>query len=306
MTEGLLYSFPHLKMDVFAILIIILPFIYLKYVHKNRIVNKNVFIVGGTSGLGLSLAKYIYSLGNKVVIASRSTDNLEKAIKSIQSVPIENSTISGRVFDVLSNIIPVDEKFDYIFYCPGMAIPGYFTNQNDDIFDLQIKINYLGMIKTLYHFKKCNKPPFKYVMISSTTALFTFPGYSSYSPTKSCLKSFFETARYELLVDRIDLKIIYSCTMNTPGLRKENETRPDFNRDIEFGNGIVHPDVMAKYCIDNLDKRSSHAYDWFTYFAMIRNECECIVDYVLFPISVIVIFISKIFIKREFKKYKIK
>ncbi|ELA42143.1 uncharacterized protein VICG_00786 [Vittaforma corneae ATCC 50505] len=279
------------------LLLAILLSVYLLY--NRRITGKNIFIIGGTSGLGLSLAKYLYSLGNNIVITSRKNENLDNVLKSFEKSQI--STISGRVFDSLHDLINVEENFDYIFYCPGMAVPGYFKDQNDDIFEIQIKLNYLGMIRSLYHFKKCNRFPFKFIMACSTTALFTFPGYSSYAPSKACLRSFFESARYELKAENVNLKILYCCAMNTPGLKRENMTKPSFTKGVEYSSIIADPDKIAKYFVDNLNKRDSHSYDWFTYFIMIRNDCENGLDYLLFPFSVLIAFVAKMYMRRRFK-----
>jgi NADP-dependent 3-hydroxy acid dehydrogenase YdfG len=40
-------------------------------------------IIGGSSGMGLATAQKLYSIGHEIVIASRSKDKLEKAVKSI-------------------------------------------------------------------------------------------------------------------------------------------------------------------------------------------------------------------------------
>lgn len=291
------------KITVCLSIVLLLAIILAVYSPFNRkITGKSIFIIGGTSGLGLSLAKYFYSLGNNITITSRKSENLENILKTFEKSHI--SSISGRIFDSLHDLINVEESFDYVFYCPGMAIPGYFKNQNDDVFDRQIKLNYLGMVRSLYYFKKCNRSPFTFVLACSTTALFTFPGYSSYAPSKACLKSFFDSARYELKAEDVSLKILYCCAMDTPGFKRENESKPFFTKEIEYSNTVVDSDEIAKSFVDNLNKRNSHSYDWFTYFMMIRNECECVLDYLLFPFSVLVVFIAKIYVRKRFNAIK--
>ena len=46
----------------------------------NRIMkNKKIVIIGGSSGIGLNLAKHLLKLGAQVLIASRKENNLKKA-----------------------------------------------------------------------------------------------------------------------------------------------------------------------------------------------------------------------------------
>ena len=40
-------------------------------------------IIGGSSGMGLASAKMLHSIGHEIVIASRSKEKLEKAVKAI-------------------------------------------------------------------------------------------------------------------------------------------------------------------------------------------------------------------------------
>jgi short-subunit dehydrogenase len=43
--------------------------------------NQNVVIIGGSSGIGLAVAKLIADRGAKIVLASRAQERLEKAAK---------------------------------------------------------------------------------------------------------------------------------------------------------------------------------------------------------------------------------
>ncbi|KAM0680069.1 3-dehydrosphinganine reductase [Glugoides intestinalis] len=210
--------------------------------------------------------------------------------------------ITTMVYDSLNVPDHPEESFDYVFYLPGIAYPGYFKDQEATVYDKQINLNFLGMIKSLYKFKPSSQCKLTFVMACSTAALFPLPGYASYSPSKAAMHSFFETAHNELVREGIRLKILYCCSMKTPGLRKENESKPEFTKRIEYSNTVADPDIIAKYFIDNMEDRSALAYDWFTYFCLIRNRCECAIDYFLFPVAVLIIFISRVYVNYSFRK----
>lgn len=284
-------------MNLLLLMLIVLPFL-VRRVFPSKIYGKKILVIGGSSGLGLSIVKYLCRLGNKVTVTSRSSKTLETLKKSIVDSPI-----STMVYDSLNAGTHPEEQFDYIFYLPGIACPGYVKNQDATIFDTQINLNFLGMIRSLYRFKPSSKQNLTFVMACSTAALFPIPGYASYSPSKAAMHSFFETADSELLDEGITLKILYCCSMQTPGLLKENETKPDFTKKIEYSNIVADPDRIARYFIDNIEERNALTYDWFTYFCVVRNRCECAVDYLLFPIAVLIVFVSRIYVRYSFREY---
>lgn len=289
----------------------------------SEIKNKKILIIGGTSGIGMELAKKLYKNGNKITVSSRNLNRAEDAINKIMNranstnstnnshnYTNTNSTINSLnslnaiQFDSTADQIFRNDSYDLIFYCPGVSFPGYFCDPNFADFENKLKIqmdlNFYGMLKSLHFFKKGCSKPFEFVVFSSTLALFPIPGYTGYSPTKTCLRSFFETEKEKLKEEGISLKIFYSCSVQTPSFSKEELIKPVFTKKIEHTNTVAKPQDVAEYLCWVLGTRSAIAYDWFTYFAMIKNECENIIDYLFYPLAVLTIFFSKIYIKREF------
>jgi len=269
---------------------------------RSAITDKSICIIGGTSGLGLALAKEAFALGNRITITSRSVARCKKTLNSFEDSNI--SSITGKVFDSVTNLTDIGKDFDYVFYCAGMAIPGYFKDQNPEVFERQMDLNYTGMVRTLYHLKRSRRRPLTFVMVASTLALFTLPGYSSYSPSKAALRVFTEGARYELAKDDIHLKVLYACTINTPGTKTENRVKPDFTREMEYHNTVVEPEAMARYMMRNIHWRDALAYDWVTYFAMVRSECELAFDYLVFPVSVVFVWALKLWIRFKYSWHR--
>lgn len=286
-----------------AALLLIPALILYKRAKCSYITGKKILIVGGSSGLGLGLAKLFLKMGNKVTITSRSKERIDEMVEKM-ALPGSTSLLCGKAFDCLDKSTFFAESFDFIFYCPGLAIPGFFPCLSEQEYETQHKLNYLGMINTLYHFWKVSEGPFAFIVASSTTALFPVPGYASYAPSKASIDSFFETARYELQNEGINLKILYCCSMDTPGLAKEDKTKPEFTKKIEYTNCIADPDEIAEFFVRNLDSRNALAYDWFTYFCMIRKECECLIDYIFYPLAVLLVFISRIYVRFQYSRFK--
>lgn len=213
-----------------------LTIIYIMLKRNKKIVfsDSRILVVGGTSGLGLSLARQLNNLDAKVTVASRTAKDLIPGIEHI-SIDILNP-------ETFQNL-PTD--YDYIFCCSGSSKPGFFNDLDQSDFCTQMELNYLGPVNMLHYFLRCNKKPFNYIFVSSTAAFFTFPGYSAYSPSKCALKSFFDSAYLELQKREVNLYIYYPTSMNTPGFEIENRGKPEYTKNIEGIRGL-DPDDAAQ------------------------------------------------------------
>lgn len=276
---------------------IALNYIFAVKTKKQKIYNKNILIIGGSSGLGYSFAK-IFSLSiNRVWATSRNLNVINEMNKS--------SLINYFHCDVFDT--DTFEKgltdYDIIFYCTGLALPGNFVKISVKDYELCASTNYLGMIKILKHYTEINKKPFDFVMIGSTLTVFPIQGYSTYSPSKSAMLSFFYTTYEELKKMNIRLHFFSPSNMQTRGFELENTTKPDFTKQIESYSLVYNPDDCALYFIKKFMDRKIITMDWFTYFCQIRFECEKAIDYLWFPVAVIVVFAAKVFIRFFYKYY---
>ena len=97
---------------------------------------KNYLIVGGSSGIGLHLAKTLALAGNKVQVLSRSWKEAE--------IPQNITFCSIDITEEVVQFPEITEPVDGLIYCPGSINlrPFRALKQADFMNDLQI--NYLG------------------------------------------------------------------------------------------------------------------------------------------------------------------
>lgn len=144
--------------------------------------SKKYLIVGGSSGVGLALTKFLSSEGNKVIVLSRNQNQLEL-----------NDNIEYHKFDVLdqSQIFPSFEYgFDGLAYCPGSINLKPFKSFKEQEYIDDFKINALGAVKVINHYlpnlKKIEKSS---VVLFSTVAVQTgMPYHASIAMAKGAVE----------------------------------------------------------------------------------------------------------------------
>ncbi|GAA6621451.1 SDR family oxidoreductase [Scytonema sp. NUACC26] len=78
--------------------------------------NQNIVIIGGSSGVGLAVAKLVAAAGAKLTLASRSRDRLEKAAHEINSdvqIGIINTLDENSVKDFFANLNDIDHLLNF-------------------------------------------------------------------------------------------------------------------------------------------------------------------------------------------------
>ena len=143
--------------------------------------NKNIFIVGGSSGIGLSLIKQISSKNN-IYSASRNQNNLnDYNVKHIKYDSVNDLEID-------TSILP--EKIDGFVYCPGSINLRPFNTLKIESFLEDYKINFLGAIKSLkIILPLMQKSDNSSIVFFSTVAVSTgMPFHSSISSSKGAIE----------------------------------------------------------------------------------------------------------------------
>ena len=143
--------------------------------------NKNIFIVGGSTGIGLSLIKQISSKNN-IYSASRNENNLnDYNVKHIKYDSVNDLEID-------TSILP--DKIDGFVYCPGSINLRPFNTLKIESFIEDYNINFLGAIKSLkIILPLMQKSDNSSIVFFSTVAVSTgMPFHSSISSSKGAIE----------------------------------------------------------------------------------------------------------------------
>ena len=184
---------------------------------KNEFKNKKVLITGGTSGLGLNLAKFFLNEGAKVITVSRRKKSLITKKSYIKHISFNLSNFSK--YDILFKKIPkLFGKIDYFIHAAGVHFikPIRFTERNDidKAFDINLKSPIL--ISKYFLDKEIFNRPCSVVLISSVMGVVGSSGLSVYSATKSGLIGFSKSLSLELVRQKIRVNCVSPGIIKSP------------------------------------------------------------------------------------------
>jgi|WetSurMetagenome_2_1015567.scaffolds.fasta_scaffold103579_2 3-dehydrosphinganine reductase len=213
---------------------------------------KKALITGGSSGIGLALARQLTARGASVWLAARNEDKLEAACRELRAAAPDSSQKAG--FTPADVAIESQAKaaadqaaqglgpLDLLINNAGTSHPGYFLEMDSKIFRETMETNYYGTLNMTRAVvpDMVRRGKGHLVNVSSAAAYLALFGYSSYAPTKWAVRGLSDALRYELKPLGIRVTLAMPPDTDTPSLAREKAIRPP-ELDIISGSGTVYP-----------------------------------------------------------------
>jgi uncharacterized oxidoreductase len=187
-----------------------------------------ILISGGTSGIGLGLALRFHEAGNKVIVAGRRKELLDR-------ITTDHPGIEAVVLDVAdgASIIRASEAIAARYPQLNVLINNAGIMQWEDVRDpacLQIAedtitTNLLGAIRMVYAFlpRLLKKGDAAILNVTSALAFVPFPATPTYSATKAALHSFTEGLRAQLADSSVQVMEIVPPGVRTTLLGQQQD-----------------------------------------------------------------------------------
>ena len=171
---------------------------------------KNIFVVGGSSGIGLEIVRILSQDGHNVFVGSRKNDRLQ-GLEGVNHLKLDVTAESLR-FDGLPNAL------DGMVYCPGTIQLRPFQRLSIDDFMADLNVNYLGAVKSIQgvitRLKKSKSV--SSVVLFSTVAVNTgMPFHASISGAKGAVEGLTRSLAAEF-APRIRFNAIAPSLTDTP------------------------------------------------------------------------------------------
>lgn len=216
-----------------------------------NIEGKRVLITGGSSGIGLALAKAFLAKGAKVAISGRRPGVVAQAVKEIGQA---GSSVWGVVADVatpdgraatLKQALDALSGLDILVNNAGSVRAGRIENTPEVELQSMIDVDLVAPIMLT----RAALPALRasgdavVVNVASGIALIGVPFYATYAATKAGLARFGEALRRELKGEGIHVLTAYPGGTDTP-MMKSNRAGPElgFSRESasDVADAIVH------------------------------------------------------------------
>jgi uncharacterized oxidoreductase len=168
-----------------------------------KLEKRTVLITGGTSGIGLELAKQLLRRGNTVIVTGREQEKLDSAKRLLPGVHTFKSDVSnsGDIAVLYESVLAQFPALDTLINNAGI-MRNLKLNQTRDLVDVtrEIEINLSGPVRMIQQFLahlKTRKGAL-IVNVSSGLAFIPFPASPVYCATKAAIHSYTQSLRVQL------------------------------------------------------------------------------------------------------------
>lgn len=152
---------------------------------------KRVLIVGGTSGIGLSIALNIAD-ADKIYILGRTEPKIQ--------LPNHVEHVGFNLLDFETSFFNQYADIDALIYCAGIGEVKSFDNISEDEILNIFNVNTLGFFKIVNHYKSkiYSREKFHCAVIGSIAGFVSSPLFSVYAASKASIRSFVESVNVEV------------------------------------------------------------------------------------------------------------
>jgi 3-dehydrosphinganine reductase len=220
------------------------------------------FVVGGSEGIGLAVARRLALQGAEVAIFGRSEDKLRTARESLATggrtyvgrLDVTDAAATGTALDAAVADLGVP---DLVVCTAGFARAEWFHEAPIDNVRAMIETNYLGTVHVCHalvpYLLEAGRGTI--VTTSSMAGLTGVFGYAGYSASKFAVVGFSEALRRELRPYGIHVATLCPPNTRTPGFDEENRTKPAEVLAAEERIRTLDPDEVADYLLKVLPRR---------------------------------------------------
>lgn len=194
---------------------------------------KRVLVTGGSSGIGLEIARQALGEGARVMLSARSADRVDRAVDTlaplgeVKGIAADVGTADGRR-TMLAAALDAFGGLDILVNNAGNVRAGRLEQLDPEAIRAMIEVDLAGPV----YLTQAALPALResgeglIVNVSSVIALVGLPFYSVYAGVKAGIARFGESLRRELEGEGVGVLTVYPTATDTPMMKTSGINPP--------------------------------------------------------------------------------
>jgi len=214
---------------------------------------KTAVVTGGSTGIGLGIAKAFVAEGAHVFITSRRQDALDAAVAQIgagvEGIRADSSNLAD--LDTLFETVRTRTgHIDVLVANAGGGVPGALGEITEDGYDTTFDTNVKGTVFTVQTALPLLAKGSSVILTGSTTTEMGMPGASVYAASKAAVRNFARSWIIDLKGRDIRVNVLSPGPTRTPGLlgiappEQQEAFLATLASTVPLGR-VAHPDEIA-------------------------------------------------------------
>jgi len=220
---------------------------------------KPVIVTGGSSGIGLEIARELVRLGARVHILARNPAraSLNGSVQ-LHAVDVSDPAAVTAVIRAIGDA----EGISALVCNAGIMRVGRFDELSRDDFDATLRTNYLGALDPILaawpYLKAAGES--RLGLVSSVAGYTGIYGYTAYAPTKFAITALAECLRMEGIAHGIRVTVVFPPDTETPMLEYERMHAPAETRAITAGAQKLSAAAVAQAFVRGMVRGNFEVY----------------------------------------------
>ncbi|SHK13145.1 NAD(P)-dependent dehydrogenase, short-chain alcohol dehydrogenase family [Maribacter aquivivus] len=212
---------------------------------------KNILLIGGSHGIGLSMVKELQETHN-VFVASRTDEELQ------------HKNITHIKFDVTTDELDVSqlpEKLDGFAYCPGSINLKPFKMMSLDTIKDDMELNFFAMVKIVKEIISLMNEGSSMVFFSTIAVGTGMPFHTSVAAAKGAIEGFAKSMAAEY-APKVRVNVIAPSLVDTPLAKRllNNDKKREMMSERHPLKRVGNPEDIANAAVFLLSDKST----WMT------------------------------------------
>jgi short-subunit dehydrogenase len=228
---------------------------------------QQVWITGGSSGIGLALGAHYVKRGSNLVLLARDAKKLQTAVEVCSAgLDGESQRVVGEPVDVtdyerlphrVQALIAARGTPDLLIHCAGSAVNGTFLETSGPGFDNLMDVNLSGSreFSRLVLPDMLQRGSGQIVFVSSMAGLTGIYGYTAYCASKFAVTGFALALRQELAGSGVSVHLVCPPEVATPMIAEEAESVLPQTRFLKDLVGTLSPEAAAVKIARGISRR---------------------------------------------------